>query len=149
MVDNENEHHDGDGPTLIEDGSDEDEDDSDEEGSAPENNDEKDRASVLEEVGFVLPDLAQRRSELSARMAYWSHVLATNERDFHGVPLRERGWLPVAMCRACGVNTGNWCDTCEELGYTFTSHFRQELVGSPLCTRCEDEVVCPVCVDQD
>ena len=43
MVDSEIEHHDGDGPTLIEDGSDEDKDDSNEEGSAPENNDEKEK----------------------------------------------------------------------------------------------------------
>lgn len=96
---------------------------------------------------YAMPTLAQRRAEPSARVAYYANIVRNYEATFAGVPFEERAWHVIAMCTACGANTGNWCDTCEAQGRTFTAHWGQLMVGSPLCSTCEDldEVACLLC----
>ena len=85
---------------------------------------------------YHLPDLYTRRTQPAARIAYFAHILHEQNLQY---PL-------MAMCVSCGNNTGNWCDTCEDEGRRFTTMWGQVMVGSPLCTICEDDgVECTVC----
>ena len=96
-------------------------------------------------ASYAIPDLEERRAEPAARIAYFATTMAEHARTFAGVPVEEHGWRPIAMCNACGMNTGNWCDTCEEQGRRYISVWGQRLVGSPLCSHCEGDVPCNVC----
>ena len=58
---------------------------------------------------YLIPDLAQRRAELSASMAYFAHVLTRAT-----PPLQPHQRFP---CYQCGqAAPGDWCNTCETLG---------------------------------
>jgi len=94
---------------------------------------------------FTLPTLAERRNERSARVAYFAWVLTEHTRQFQGVPFELQEWRVIAACVSCGANTGNWCDTCELQGRHFYASWGQQMVGSPLCTRCETDHVCLIC----
>ena len=96
---------------------------------------------------YAMPTLAQRREEPSARIAHFASIVCEHNAQFAGVPFEERDWHLIAMCNACGQNTGNWCDRCENAGLVFVTQFGQTFVGSPLCTRCEGEpgTCCNVC----
>ena len=89
-------------------------------------------------ASYVIPDFEERRAEQAARIAYFATILAEHAR-FAGVS------GPVAMCNACGTNTANWCDQCEEQGRRYTTVLGQRMVGSPLCSHCEGDVPCNVC----
>ena len=63
---------------------------------------------------------------------------------------------PISPCVSCARNTGIWCDDCEDAGRTFTMHIILPntttivqhdfaMVGSPLCSVCDNERVCRVC----
>ena len=94
---------------------------------------------------YAIPTLADRRKERSARVAYYASILVEHDRLFAGVPFEERDWHAIAMCVSCGANTGNWCDTCENQGRHYTTRWGQVMVGTPLCSRCEDDATCVVC----
>lgn len=95
---------------------------------------------------YAMPTLAERRAEPAARIAHFARIAQEHDRQFAGVPFEERDWHLIAMCNACGQNTGSWCDHCESAGRRFTTVWGQEMAGSPLCTRCEgDRVTCNVC----
>ena len=86
---------------------------------------------------YALPDLEVRRMQPAARSAYFAHAM---------LYLQQQGFPCIAMCVSCGASTGNTCDTCEMEGRHFTTTWGQVLVGSPLCTICEDDgVECTVC----
>ena len=86
-------------------------------------------------MSFAIPTLEQRRASRVASRAFYAYWLSVG------------GNLP--MCETCGLGTGNWCDTCENQGRTFQwgGWQNQTMVGTPYCTRCENEaeVVCRVC----
>ena len=95
---------------------------------------------------YRMPTLAERRSEPAARIAHFASTVQEHGHQFAGVPFGERDWHLIAMCNACGQNTGNWCDRCETAGNVYVTQWHQTMVGSPLCTRCEgDHVTCNVC----
>ena len=95
---------------------------------------------------YRMPNLAQRRAEPAARIAFFASIAQDHNHQFAGVPFGERDWHLIAMCNTCGQNTGNWCDRCETAGNVFVTQWQQTMVGSPLCTRCEgDRVKCNVC----
>ena len=94
---------------------------------------------------WVTPTLEQRRAERAARLAFFAQIVKEYERLFAGVPFELRDWHVVSMCNGCGMNTGSWCDACEAQGRTFVTHWGQTMAGSSLCSRCEDEIVCPIC----
>ena len=95
---------------------------------------------------YRMPNLAQRRAEPAARIAFFASIAQDHHHQFAGVPFGERDWHLIAMCNTCGQNTGNWCDRCETAGNVFVTQWQQTMVGSPLCTRCEgDRVKCNVC----
>ena len=77
-------------------------------------------------ASYAIPDLEERRAEPAARIAYFATIMAEHARTFAGVPVEEHGWRPVAMCNACGMNTGNWCDTCEEQGRRYITVWGRE-----------------------
>ena len=85
---------------------------------------------------YTLPTLEERRAKPAARIAYFAHVMLVQE-----------GVFPViAMCVTCGASTGNTCETCEEEGRHFTTTWGQSMLGSPMCTMCEDDgEECTVC----
>ena len=58
-------------------------------------------------------------------------------RTFASVPFEERDWHVIAMCNACGQNTGNYCDVCEQEGRTYVTALDEAMVGSPLCIATE------------
>jgi hypothetical protein len=95
---------------------------------------------------FALPTREERLVSRAARAAYWAftieHYYAT-QHDLAGTSALQ--WYLSAPCNACGCNTGNWCDNCENNNvhhYAYDSGCR---VGSALCTACEDEDQCKVC----
>ena len=95
---------------------------------------------------YTMPTLAERRAEPAARIAHFASITQEHDRQFAGVPFEERDWHLIAMCNACGQNTGNWCDRCESAGRVYVTRWHQTMVGSPLCTRCEgDHGTCNVC----
>ena len=97
---------------------------------------------------FAEPTLAERRAHPTARLAYYADIALKYERMIeNGNPNEFAWWQLVAMCRACGMNTGNWCDHCEASGHTYQARWGQWFVGSPLCSVCEndEEVRCPTC----
>ena len=95
---------------------------------------------------YRMPNLAERRAEPAARIAHFASITQEHNRQFAGVPFEERDWHLIAMCNACGQNTGNWCDRCESAGRVYVTRWHQTMVGSPLCTRCEgDHGTCNVC----
>ena len=85
---------------------------------------------------YALPDTDERRASRAARAAFWAFMVRWH---------LENDMVPVAACRACGRNTGNWCDGCEAAGLTFVSYTGQTLLGKPLCNECEGDDVCPIC----
>ena len=91
------------------------------------------------------PTLDQRRAERSARVAFFASIVKEYERLFAGMPFEERDWHVHAMCNACGLNTANWCDSCEGAGRTFVNYHGMVCAGSPLCSQCEDHVPCQIC----
>ena len=87
---------------------------------------------------YALPNIHERRESHTARVAYWAYMVTEHFRQ-----AMETGL--VAPCVACAKNTGNWCDRCEAIGLTFVAYNGQTLHGSPLCTVCEREWICPAC----
>ena len=95
---------------------------------------------------YTMPTLDQRRAEPAARIAHFARIAQEHYRQFPGVSFEERDRHLIAMCNACGQNTGNWCDHCESAGRVYVTQWHQTMVGSPLCKRCEgDHVTCNVC----
>ena len=45
--------------------------------------------------------------------------------------------LGQAMCHGCGLNTGNWCTPCAEVGRSYYTYGGAPMRGAPLCTSCE------------
>ena len=64
------------------------------------------------------PSLEERPSCHAARVAYFATIALEYDRFIEqGTPNQFTWWQLVAMCNACGANTGNWCDHCEALGH--------------------------------
>ena len=84
---------------------------------------------------YAIPSLAQRRASVPARIAYYAYWLGL---------AAQGGFGQLPMCVSCGLGTGNWCDSCENAGLTFTWGGNR-MFGSALCTVCDDLIPCAVC----
>ena len=82
--------------------------------------------------------MAARRASPQARHTYYWRALENFE--------REPGLVHMGSCVSCGQATGNYCDTCVDAGRSFDVPSGLVLSGSPLCSTCEVEFHCYVCV---
>ena len=82
--------------------------------------------------------MAVRRSSPQARHSYYWRAMENFE--------REPGLVHLGSCVSCGQATGNYCDTCVAAGRSFDVPSGLTLSGSPLCSTCEVEFHCYVCV---
>ena len=82
--------------------------------------------------------MAARRASPLARKIYYFKLLDEVE--------REPSLWHMGPCASCGQATGNYCDTCVTAGRSFEVPSGLVMSGSPLCSSCEDEFHCYVCV---
>ena len=82
--------------------------------------------------------MAARRASPLARKIYYFKLLDEVE--------REPSLWHMGPCASCGQATGNYCDTCVTAGRSFEVPSGLILSGTPLCSSCEDEFHCYVCV---
>ena len=94
---------------------------------------------------YALPNDAEAYNEPAASVARWAWYVSEWKRD------PNAGWELLAKCKACGKNTGNWCDVCERMGrkdqMSSAGRVHGTIVGTALCTTCENHALrrCPVC----
>ena len=82
--------------------------------------------------------MAARRASPLARKIYYLKLLDEVEQE---------PWLMhMGPCASCGQATGNYCDTCVTAGRSFEVPSGLIMSGTPLCSSCEDEFHCYVCV---
>lgn len=82
----------------------------------------EDAMTAVEDT-YTLPEWEGRRKEHSARVAFWSYVVCQAQ-------TRDDFFL-VAPCMDCGINTGNWCESCAELGFSSSLRPASAWLGSP------------------
>lgn len=82
--------------------------------------------------------MAARRASPLARKIYYFKLLDEVE--------REPSLWHMGPCASCGQATGNYCDTCVTAGRSFEVPSGLIMSGTPLCSSCEDEFHCYVCV---
>ena len=82
--------------------------------------------------------MAARRASPLARKIYYLKLFDEVE--------QEPCLVHMGPCASCGQATGNYCDTCVTAGRSFEVPSGLVMSGSPLCTSCEDEFHCYVCV---
>ena len=89
---------------------------------------------------YALPGYWERRTCLAARRAFFAYQCAEiRQRAATAGGVEYIFDRELAMCNACGQNTGNWCNGCEAVGRRYVCANGMVCVGSPLCSRCEDD----------
>lgn len=81
---------------------------------------------------FPVPTPKQRAEHASARIAYyaiWLETAFVQVYQAQGIQSKVQLSTFMRMCAGCGMGTGNYCDGCD----------------GPMCSSCENEVVCPTC----
>ena len=82
--------------------------------------------------------MAARRASPLARQIYYWRIMDEVE--------HEPGLVHMGPCASCGQATGNYCDSCVTAGHSFEVPSGLVMSGSPLCSSCEAEFHCYVCV---
>ena len=85
-------------------------------------------------MGFALPTREEIKKSKAAKAAYYAFWLKTSwEEYWKDVGCYEtKADLADMMkpCAVCALGTGNRCEDC----------------GGPMCSRCEDDEECPMCI---
>lgn len=82
--------------------------------------------------------MAARRASPLARQIYYRAIMDEVE--------QEPCLVHMGPCVSCGQATGNYCGTCDTAGRSFEVPSGLVMSGSPLCSSCEAEFHCYVCV---